>query len=98
MTEDKDDQAVGHTVRLALSTPKTWAIIAGLAGLGGIGGWLHQSGSDSTRLLKKISADVVTVKIQTSAIMQTMPPAQQERAQKIVDLQLAALKMARDSQ
>ncbi len=98
MTEDKDDQAVGHTVRLALSKPKAWMLIAGLAGLGGFGGWMHQSGSDSTRLLKKISADVVTVKIQTSAIMKTLPRAQQEQAQKIVDLQLAALKMARDSQ
>ncbi len=98
MTEDKDDQAIGHTVRLALGNPKSWALIAGLAGLGGFGGWLQRGSSDTTKMLRRISADVVTVKIQTSAIMQTMPPAQQERAQKIVDLQLAALKIARDSQ
>ncbi len=96
--EAKDDQAIGHTIRLALSNPRVQLLLVGMLLGGGGLTWMQKGSSDTTRLLKKISKDVVMVKIQTEAIMKTMPPAQQAQAQKIVDLQLAALKMAREAE
>ncbi len=95
--ETRDEVAVGHTVILALSNPKTWMLLAGFAGLGGFG-WMQKGSSDTSRLLRKISKDVLQVKVTTSAMLQTMPEAQKQRAQKIIDLQMAALSMARESE
>lgn len=101
-SQERDDAALGHTVRVATKSllatiatnPRTWLAIAGILGYG----WMQNEAASTGKLLLKISDDVVQVKLQTSAIMQTLPAKQQQQAQRIVEIQLAALKMAKESQ
>lgn len=89
-----DDQAVGHTVRLALSNPKVWALIVGVSGYG----WMQKGSADQNRLLRKISADVAETKLKVSAIIDTTPDPQKQRIKDRIELQLAALRTMREGQ
>lgn len=97
--DNKDEQAVGRTMLLIIKHPKRVVafLSAVVVGLAGVGVWRESSRPRDKVLtiLEQVQEDVVETRVTTGAILETLPTTQKARAKQIIDLQLAAIKMAR---
>lgn len=107
--EAKDEGAVGRVVLMVVKHPKAVVAFLGaiVAGLSGFTVWRESSrpvaepAAVILRMDKKLTTigdDVVKVKLTNEAILQTMPVEQRREARRIIELQLAAIRAARESQ
>lgn len=99
------NQAVGMTARAAfgslVSSPKVLGVvIALLVGTGAarevIGRGPAKTDKDIYQIIKSMRKDLIVVKVQTSAFIQTMPKAQRIEADKIIEMQMSAIRMAEE--
>ncbi len=96
----QDDQAIGRAVRFLFRTPERVIIMALLGTCGGyMGRSFIPSSTHKTDLLaivKDIQANVVEIKITNKAILTTLPKAQQQDALRMIQIQMAAISMAKN--
>lgn len=96
--ERRSEQALGHLFFQFIKSPKAamGGIVALAMTVGGTGSWAFLNpGEAVVKELRGLRSDITQIKVTSYAILQTLPDSQRKQAQKIIDIQLAAIEMAK---